>query len=194
MWARALVPHFHSTCFCSGKPSLFFFKVVCELSETAHGNVCLVCCQLWVGRSLCTWGWVTGVLCAIHCPHWGLAVVSEGAVQPWDGSGSGGGKVAPHWPLSWPFFCLLCHAAIQLVPNGQTGMRPARKLESQPPGQRSGCPRTAAPFRRRRLSVRPVLQRALLLPLWTLPFRLSRLQQQKAGVASQIRAAPRIPV
>ena len=47
-----------------------------------------------------------------------------------------------------PFICLLCSAAVRLVPNGQTGVQPARELEGQPPCPRPGSPRTAAPFRR----------------------------------------------
>lgn len=123
------------------------------------------------------------------CPQDLAQVAGLGPALGWGGLERIRRQFAPS-----PFIRLLCSAAIQLVPNGQTGLRPARKLESQPPRQRPGSPRTAAPFRRRRPSVRPVLQPALLLPLRTLPSGLARLQQQKAYVAGQVRAAPRIPV
>lgn len=174
----------------------FFFKVICNLSEIASGYVHLMCCQLGAESSHSIQGaghW--GAVCHAPVPS-GTSAWWPGWVQPWDGVGHSriGSCEAGGQFTTGPFIRLLRHAAIQLIPNGQTGMRPARKLESQPPGERSGSPRTAAPFRRQRPSVRSILQPALLLPLWTLPSRLSRLQQQKADAAGQIRAAPRIPV
>ncbi|XP_045708519.1 single-minded homolog 2 isoform X1 [Phyllostomus hastatus] len=86
-------------------------------------------------------------------------------------------------------------AALQPVPDGQAGVRPAPQLDSQPPGGRGGPLGAAAPRSGgRRPAVCPALQPALLLPLRTLPSGLARVQWQEADAAGQVRAAPRVPV
>uniref|UniRef100_A0A8C3X787 SIM bHLH transcription factor 2 n=1 Tax=Cyanoderma ruficeps TaxID=181631 RepID=A0A8C3X787_9PASS len=88
-----------------------------------------------------------------------------------------------------PFF----PPAIQLVPSRQTGMQPGwGELALQPRRQRRRPSGTELPFReQRRAPLRPSLQPALLLPLWTLPCGFPRLRWQEANAAGQIRAGPR---
>lgn len=90
-------------------------------------TLCLVCCQFWVGRSLCTRGWVTGVLCAIHCPQWGLTVVSGGgsAALGW-GQVAEVGRQLPTGLLAGPssvFFAMQQYSSFQMdkLECGQLG-------------------------------------------------------------------------